>query len=172
MANLSDPPKFRLPVQRRQILPQVVESYSDADFLRPRYPSHCPETNSVFPLDAFPPVSVYPILFRDVSSISVCQFCPSTPYLAQRDELLEQEVGALRLARSRFPRDDDALALLLVQQRVVGGVGHREDVRGVLALHHPAVEAGLLVTGRGNVNVWRTRNGYRDFLLAGDKDCK
>ena len=40
-------------------------------------------------------------------------------YLAESDELFEQEVGGDRLARSALSADNDALRLLLVQHGVV-----------------------------------------------------
>ena len=53
--------------------------------------------------------------------------------LAQGGEAVDQEVGALRLARAALARDDDALVDVLSEHGVVGHVGQREHVRLQLA---------------------------------------
>ena len=59
--------------------------------------------------------------------------------------MVQQEVGALRLAGPRLPRDDDALVLPALQHAVVGGVGYGEDVGRQLA--QPLVLVHLDVLG-------------------------
>lgn len=65
-------------------------------------------------------------------------------YLAEVDELLEQEVPALGLASSALAANHDALAVSLVHQSLVRRIGHCEDVRGVRTPRLSAVSLLLL----------------------------
>lgn len=65
--------------------------------------------------------------------------------LAHGDQLLEEKVRRLRLARATFSRDDDTLALLLMQHRVIGSVCHGVDVRRVLRLGSVSVQLRVLI---------------------------
>jgi hypothetical protein len=56
--------------------------------------------------------------------------CPCrTSNLAQINQLLEEELGTLRLSRPTFSSYDNTLTLLLVKHGVVGLIRHAEDVR-------------------------------------------
>jgi hypothetical protein len=53
-------------------------------------------------------------------------------YFSQKDELLEQKVGALCFASAALATDDDRLVLALVKKGLVGGICHGENVRRIL----------------------------------------
>lgn len=49
--------------------------------------------------------------------------------LAERREVVQQEVGAFGLARAALSTDDDSLIALVPQHAVVGGVGNSKNMR-------------------------------------------
>lgn len=49
--------------------------------------------------------------------------------LAERRQMMQEEIRRLGLAGAAFAADDDALVLLLLEHAVVSGVGDRENVR-------------------------------------------
>ena len=59
---------------------------------------------------------------------------------AEVDNVLDDKLGALRLAGAAFAANDAALVLSLQDEALVGAVGRREDVRGQAGLQvRPAV---------------------------------